>query len=147
MTYLNTSKEIVDLCGQPFGKSYSGKIFFPYEFVPETLETTFTGVAFELRADIGTVPAYDVLGIYFYVYCHVGNAHVPELPGLRYDLIAHQIIRDFSDQPLFGIGKCQLLSNQPYYTTRLAARMMRGRVLMFQVTDFSQGLYTRKSRA
>lgn len=144
MTYLSTNKQIVELCGGEFGKKQNGRIFFPYEYVPETIEETFCGVCFDVESQRGEVAAYDTMLMYFFIFCHYGMASAPDLPGLRYDMIAHQITRDLDDKPFFGIGKCQLRMNQIYVARRMA-REMRGRVLTFTVTDFSQGLYNRKN--
>lgn len=145
MNYLTTNKKIVKWCGGTYGQIQSGRIFFPYEYIPDTIERTFCAVCFDVSMNYTNISTYDTMLIYFYIMCHVDVAIVPELPGLRYDMIAHQITRDFADKPFFGIGNAQVRMNRPYIVTRIE-HVIRGRTLAFEVADFSVAHLNKRAR-
>lgn len=141
MNFLSTNKNIVELCGGKYGTRQDGKIFFPYEYIPETIETTFTAVCYDMLMNYSEISTYEQMQVVFFVITHVDNVRVPGQPGLRYDLIAHEICRTFADKSFLGIGRSEIVSNYPY----TARPILRGRQIVIQVTDFSTGAYKRRA--
>lgn len=133
----------MELCGGTYGESQANKRFFPYEYIPETIETAFCAVCF----DIATNHSYenstftDVV-IMIWVMCHVDIAIMENEPGLRYDLVAHEILRDWANQDFMGIGKMQIAYNHVYTATPT----LRGRALQIGVFDISPEAYARHAR-
>ena len=140
MNYLNTNERIVDLCRGEFGERQDYKLFYPYEYIPGTTETTICDVCFEVLEDYSwTNTTFTNLSIFFFIICHYDIAHMPDEPGLRYDMIAHEIVKDFAGQDFMGLGNMRLVYNHAYTATP----EFRGRVLQFSLFDISQETFNK----
>lgn len=140
MNYLNTNERIVTLCNGQFGKRYDNKLFWPYEYIPPVIETTVCNVCFDVLADYSPKnTTFTNLALYFFVICHIDIATIPGEDGLRYDLIAHEITKDFAGKDFMGLGTTSIVYNHPYVTLQ----ELRGRVLCINLFDVSQESYNK----
>lgn len=140
MNYLNTNERIVTLCNGTFGERQDYKLFWPFEYIPSIIESTICNVAFDVLADYSpTNTTFTNLSLYFFIICHIDIATVPGENGTRFDLIAHEITKDFAGKDFMGIGQTAIVSNHPYVTLQ----ELRGRVLQISLFDMSQDFYNR----
>lgn len=140
MNYLNKNKTIVELCGGRYGENHSDRLFFPYEFIPDIIQETFCAVAFEVASAASlTNETFVDITLYFFIMCHRDIILSEDLPGLRYDLIAHEIVKDFSGDITLGAGRIMLAYNKPY----MATDKVRGRVVALNLYDVSQETYNK----
>lgn len=144
MNYLNKNKTIVELCGGTYGENHAGSLFYPFEFIPEAIQESFCAVAFDVGASVSlTNETFTNLSLYFFVMCHKDLIISEDLSGLRYDMIAQEIIRDFAGDNVLGIGQVKFGMNEPYITMRL----IRGRALSFSVYDVSPETYNKHAES
>lgn len=135
MNYLNTNERIVSLCNGQYGKRQDYSLFWPYEYIPTIAETTMCNVCFDVQSQQSyTNTTFTNLILYFFIVCHIDTARIPTENGLRYDLIAYEIMKDFAGHSFMGLGNMRLESNNPYEPTR----EFRGRSLVFTLFDISQ---------
>lgn len=144
MNYLNRNKHIVELCGGTFGENQANKLFFPYEYIPDIIQEVFCYVAFDVGVSQSLInTTYVNLDMYFFVMCHIDKAQAEDLPGLRYDLIAQEITRDFANDKKLGSGCVQLAFNKPY----VVSSEVRGRALSLGLYDVSPEAYARHAQS
>ena len=112
--------------------------FYPHEYIPETITSTERFICFDIRATHNTQNrTLTELIIYFFISCH--QDVVPYFEDGRsylwYDKVVCALDELFTDQYKLGIGKMELISNDPYYPQQ----KFKGRKLMFRVSDFYNG--------
>lgn len=140
MNYLNTNERIVELCRGTFGERQDYKLFYPYEYIPDTTQETICNVCFEVMEDYSwTNTTFTNLTFYFFIICHVDIAHIPGELGLRYDLIAHEITKDFANKDFMGLGNTRIVYNHAYTATP----KFRGRVMQLDLFDISQETFNK----
>lgn len=140
MNYLNTNECIVELCNGTFGQRYDYNLFWPFEYIPTVIESTICNVCFDVLADYSPKnTSFTNLALYFFIICHIDIAPMPEKHGLRYDLIAHEITKDFAGKDFMGLGNTTIAYNHPYMTLQ----ELRGRALCINLFDVSQESYNR----
>lgn len=143
MNYLNNNKRIVKLCNGEYGKSHAGTLFYPYQYIPEIIETAFACICFDVMVGYSPMNStFSNLTVFFWPVCHLDIAIMKNETGLRYDLMAHEIIRDFADQDVLGIGKTQIAYNHIY----TVAPELRGREIQLGIFDVSPEAYNRHAK-
>lgn len=138
MNYLNCNERIVTLCNGKYGERHDYELFWPFEYVPTIIEDTICNVCFDVLADYSsTNTTFTNLTLYFFIICHIDIASIPGEIGTRFDLIAHEITKDFAGKDFMGIGNTSIVYNHPYTTLQ----ELRGRVLCISLFDMSQEFY------
>lgn len=144
MNYLNNNRRIVELCGGTYGKNHSGSIFYPYQYIYETVQDAKCYVCFDVSASYSPLNStFQNMTIYFWPTCHLDIAVMKDAPGLRYDLIAHEITKDWANQDQIGIGKSQIVYNDIY----VVSDKIRGRAIQVSLFDISQEAYNRHAQS
>lgn len=140
MNYLNTNDRIVSLCAGTPGESQSYKKFWPYEYIPDTVQETLCNVCFEVSAEYSVRnTTFTDISLFFFVICHYDIVRVENEAGLRHDLIAHEIERDFADKDFMGLGRTTVVYNHPY----TPVPQLRGRVIEVSLFDISQKMFNK----
>lgn len=143
MNQIVQSKELVKLLGEEHAEYPEDVIpykwSFPHEFVPDTITETDKFINFDMRADIDKKNnTYRDITIYFFVVCHQKVVRYSEngKEYLWYDKVTCELDNIFSEKNILGVGETILVENRPYSPEN----NFKGRLLIFKVKDFSNGL-------
>lgn len=110
------------------------KQVFPYEYVPETAETSLTYVCFDVDVSrSSSVKPQYVLNIYLYVMAHASKMRLPE-GGVRVDKLCSEIAKAINGSYDYGLGTLELQS------TRRFAPMTdyQGKSIVFQAKEINR---------
>lgn len=139
MSDLLTNKQIVKLLSgdgksmaEPDELMYSQ--VFPYEYVPETIESARTYICSEV--DIQRAPTKTFLypTMYIWVFSHKSLLRLPDCGGLRIDMLCSEIAKTINGSRYYGLGELDLDS-----TRRFAPISdYQGKVMTFKAEDFNR---------
>lgn len=138
MEDLVTSEEIVKLVNPELNfedsKSLIYKSFFPFEYVPKTIETADTFICFEvdIQKAIGSLLYLPI--IYVWIFTHQDNMRMPDGSGVRTDRLASAVSDLINGSMKYGIGELDLSSVNRFSP----AEDFRGRVLTFSTKDYNR---------
>lgn len=138
-----TSSEIIKLLGCE-NEEYPEDIIpykysFPHEYIPGTQDKTNRFINYEISANIDSRNnTFKDLTIYFFISCHEDIIRYEENDRtyLWYDLVVCELDNIFCENNVLGIGKTNLINNNPY----CPQQKYKGRLLKFVVKDFNNGL-------
>lgn len=143
MRELCTNQEIIKLLGEektthpektiPYHKCY------PHEYIPTVVKETDRFINFDMRMDLDKRNrVLSKVTIWVWVVCHEDVVPYFEdgVNYLWYDKVVCEVNEMLTDKNLLGIGKTWMLSDQPYYPQQ----KFKGRLLTFEVSDFTNGL-------
>lgn len=115
---------------------------YPHEFVPDTNMVNGKFLNFEIQCTIDPRnPTFKTMQLYFFCVCHQNVIDVVEDGYHRcwFDLVACEVDNMFGEQNVLGVGTTTIVSNEPYYVSYAANIPYKGRTLIFNVKDFTDG--------
>ena len=137
MEDLLTNKDIVALINEDisFKKAASLRYtqVFPYEYVPETVETGKTFVCFDVDIQKSIDKTYLLPTIYVWVFTHKSKLRLPE-GGVRTDKLCSKIAGVINGSRNYGLGELDL------YSVKRFAPMtdFQGKVMTLYAKDFNR---------
>lgn len=135
------SEKLIELLGLQ-NEEYPDEVIpyqysFPHEYIPETITETRKFINFDIKASIDIKNnVFKDITIYFFILCHKDVARDKKYGGMWYDTVACELDNIFCEKNVLGVGKTSLVQNDPYKPEKDHT----GRVLIFKVKDFSNGL-------
>lgn len=135
-----TNETLVHLINEDIGMDESESLVysqvFPYEYVPETINTDNTIICFDV--DIVSTQKRDSRYIYYpviyiYIMCHKSKLRLPE-GGVRMDEICSEIDKTIDGSLHYGLGELKL-----DYVKRFSPMTnFNGKVMAYNAKDFSR---------
>lgn len=145
MRDLLTDPEMVDLIEPGTTVENAKKLaytqVYPFEFVPETIQSGKTYVLFDcdLQASPGSLVAYPIL--YVWTLAHESMLRLPDGKGVRTDAICNRLCELIDGSLYYGLGKMEL------YSVRRFAPVTgyNGKQVTFHLKEFKR-VYDGKKR-
>lgn len=145
MEDLVTSNEIMQLVDDEgnYKDDYSQlayKQLFPYEYLPETADSGFTYICFDVDVQKYYDKTFLMPVLYIWVFSHRSRLRVPG-EGIRPDMICAKICEKINGSLYYGLGELEL------YSVKRFAPMTdyQGKYMTFYAKDFSRVFKGNKS--
>jgi len=106
---------------------------FPYEYVPDTVETAKTFICCEVDITSTDNKTFLRPTIYIWVFTHKSKVRVPE-GGIRVDKLTSRISELLNGSRLYGLGEMELSSARRFSPIT----NYQGRTLTFKTKDFNR---------
>lgn len=106
---------------------------FPYEYVPNTIESANTFICCDVDIQKSMNKTFLMPVIYVWVFTHKSKMRLPE-GGVRVDKLCSEIAKELNGSRYYGLGELDL------YAVKRFAPMTdyQGKVMTFMATDFNR---------
>lgn len=144
MEDLITNKSIVSLIKDGTDVENAASLIytqvFPYEYVPETVQTGGTYVCFDVDIQNVSNKTFLTPVLYVWVFAHRSNLRLPE-GGVRTDKLCSEICEAINGSRYYGLGELSL------YSVKRFAPMTdyQGKLMTFYTKEFNRQFNGAKS--
>lgn len=144
MEDLITNKSIVSLIKDGTNVENAASLIytqvFPYEYVPETVQTGGTYICFDVDIQNVSNKTFLTPVLYVWVFAHRSNLRLPE-GGVRTDKLCSEICEAINGSRYYGLGELSL------YSVKRFAPMTdyQGKLMTFYAKEFNRQFNGAKS--
>lgn len=144
MEDLITNKSIVSLIKDGTDAENAASLIytqvFPYEYVPETVQTGGTYICFDVDIQNVSNKTFLTPVLYVWVFAHRSNLRLPE-GGVRTDKLCSEICEAINGSRYYGLGELSL------YSVKRFAPMTdyQGKLMTFYAKEFNRQFNGAKS--
>lgn len=144
MEDLITNKSIVSLIKDGTDVDNAASLIytqvFPYEYVPETVQTGGTYICFDVDIQNVSNKTFLTPVLYVWVFAHKSNLRLPE-GGVRTDKLCSEICEAINGSRYYGLGELSL------YSVKRFAPMTdyQGKLMTFYAKEFNRQFSGSKS--
>ena len=137
MEDLLTNSDIVKLINEDVSVSDASSLaytqVFPYDYIPDTVETDKTLVCFDVDIQGVSNKTYLTPVLYIWVFIHKSKLRLPE-GGVRTDKLCSAIAEEINGSRKYGLCELDLYSVRRY----AAMTNFQGKVMTFYAKDFNK---------
>lgn len=122
--------DTVELCN---AKDLAYSSVFPYEYIPDTVETAKTFICFDVDVHESINKTFLLPTIYIWVFSHKSKLRLQE-GGVQTDKLVSEIAKAINGSRFYGLGELEL-----YSVKRFAPAMdYQGKVMTFHAKEFNR---------
>lgn len=137
MEDLLTNKEIVGLINDSIdGNDVTSLAYtniFPYEYVPDTIESAKTFICFDVDVQESINKTFLLPTLYIWVFSHKSKLRLPE-GGVRTDKLTSEIAKAINGSRFYGLGELNLYSAKRF----APVTDYQGKVMTFHTKEFNR---------